>query len=205
MADIAQFTAAQAAFVLREPIRAVKKAFDLGPVRPILQLRSGASVRVIDWADLFYLFAARTLREHLTPGAREEFYKAVRHTRPEHGDEVRFGRFRVSVADLVDEVNRRTAELTELQSKVTFADDGKPAVGSRGVKVHRIASLLKGGLSVNAVLEEYPFLSTAAVETARAYAQAWPGRGRPYPRTTANRVMRGTPADEVPKDGDGGH
>jgi hypothetical protein len=57
MADMPGFTAAEAAFVLREPIRVVKKAFDRGPVRPIRQLRSGASVRVIDWPDLFYLFA----------------------------------------------------------------------------------------------------------------------------------------------------
>ena len=72
-----QFTAAEAAFVLREPIRTVKKALDRGPVRPVLQPRSGSQVRVIFWADLFYLFAVRVLGEDLTPKARTELYEAV--------------------------------------------------------------------------------------------------------------------------------
>ena len=102
----------------------------------------------------------------------------------------RFGRFRVAVADLVDELNARVAGLVELQNKVALADDGKAVLDARGVEVHRISALLNGGLSVDAVLEEYPFLSRADVETARAYAQAHPRPGRPYPRTTANRAKR---------------
>ena len=227
MADMNQFTAAEAAFMLREPIHNVKKALDMGPVRPVLQLRSGAFVRVIDWLDLLYLFAVRALREDLTPRARGQFHEALRRARPERGgprsgdprsgdlgsgdprfgDEVRFGRFRVAIADVVDEVKQRTADLAELRDKVTLADDGTAVLASRGVEVHRIAALLNGGLSVNAVLEEYPFLSRAAIETARAYAQASPRPGRPYPRTTANRAMRdpdfGRP-DEVPDDADDG-
>ncbi len=224
MPDTPGYTAAEAAFVLRVPIRAVKKAFDLGPVRPILQLRSGASVRVIDWADLFYLFAAHSLAEHLAPAARIELHTAVRRMRPHAvspdiadpaasdegqpviGDEVRFGRFRVAVADLVDELRHRTAVLAELQGKVAFAADGKPVVGARGVRVHRIAALLRGGLSLDAVMEEFPYLSRAAIETARDYAQVRPARGRPFPRTTAARARRGAglePPDEVLGEDDG--
>jgi uncharacterized protein (DUF433 family) len=203
MADMTQFTAAEAAFVLREPIRAVKKALDLGPVRPSLQRGSAASVRVIDWVDLFYLFAVRALREDLTPWARGEFHAALRRAWPECGDEVRFGRFRVAVADLVDEVKKRIAELAALRGSVGFAEDGRAILGCRGVEVHRIAALLNGGLSVDAVLEEYPFLSRAAVENAWTYARACPKAGRAYPRTTANRTGRDTslePPDEVPLD-----
>jgi uncharacterized protein (DUF433 family) len=158
---------------------------------------------VIGWADLLYLFAVRALREDLTPKARGQLHEALGRVLPECVDEVRFGRFRVAIADLVDEVKKRTIELAELQDKVAHADDGKAVLDSRGVEVHRIAALLNGGLSVNAVLEEYPFLSPAAVETARAYAQACPRPGRPYPRTTANRAMRDAwpePPDEVPDD-----
>src|SRR5882672_2338672 len=106
MEDMTQFTAAEAAFVLRQPVRAVKKALDRGPVRAILQLRSGGSVRVIGWADLFYLFAVRTLGEDLTLKARGELYEVLRQSPFECGDEVRFGRFRVAVADLVDDITR---------------------------------------------------------------------------------------------------
>jgi uncharacterized protein (DUF433 family) len=185
-----QFTAGEAAFVLREPIRAVKKALDRGPVRPVLQSRSGSPVRVILWADLFYLFAVRVLAEDLTPKARTELYEAVQRAQSSCGDEVRFGRFRIAVADLVDEVKKRVAELAELHNKVARAANGKAVLDARGVEVHRIAALLRGGLSVDAVVEEYPFLSHDAVETARAYAQAFPRPGRPYPRTTAARARR---------------
>jgi hypothetical protein len=206
MADKTQFTAAEAAFVLREPIRAVKKAFDKGPVRPVLQLRSGASVRVIGWTDLFYLFAVRVLGNDLTPKARAEFHAALQRAQPACADEVRFGRFRIVVADLIDEVKKRTTALAELQTRFALADNGKAVLDDRGVEVHRIAALLRGGLSVNAVLEEYPFLSQDAVETARAYAEVFPRPGRPYPRTTANRARREAglepPAEMAHDDGD---
>src|SRR5277367_4929547 len=100
MQEMTQFTAAEAAFLLREPIRAVKKAMDRGPVRAVLQLRSGAAVRVIDQADLLYLFTVRALHDDLTPRARGELYEAVRRVRPERADDILFGRFRVAVADL---------------------------------------------------------------------------------------------------------
>ncbi len=47
MAHMAQFTAAEAAFVLREPVRAVKKSLDLVPVRPVLVRRARASARAL--------------------------------------------------------------------------------------------------------------------------------------------------------------
>ncbi len=205
MADMTQFTAAEAAFVLRAPVRAVKKALDTGPVCPVLQLRSGIPVRVISWSDLFYLFAVRVLGEDLTPKARAEFHAAVQRAQPGFGDEVRFGRFRVAVADLVDEVKKRTAELAELHDKVARAGNGKAILDARGIEVHRIAALLRGGLSVDAIVEEYPFLSPDEVETARAYAQAFPRPGRPYPRTTAARARREArlePPAEMARDDD---
>ncbi len=167
-------------------------------MRAVLQLRFGAQVRVIGWSDLLYLFVVRALRVDLTPKARAEFYEALSRAQPDCADEVRFGRFHVAVADLVDELKQRTTELDELRGKVEFADNGNAVLASRGVEVHRIAALLNGGLSVNAVLEEYPFLSEDAVEVARTYAQTWPRPGRPYPRTTSNRAMRDTAEEEEP-------
>jgi uncharacterized protein (DUF433 family) len=200
-----QFTAAEAAFVLREPVRAVKKALDAGPVRPALLQRAGAPVRVIGWPDLFYLFAVRALREELTPKARGEFYEALQREPLERGREVRFGRFRIAVADLIEEVERRTAELAKLADKVEFRDDGEAVLKGSDVEVYRIAALLAGGLSVDQVLADYPSLSRDAVEVARAYAEAYPKPGRPYPRTTAKRALRGAgleALDEVLGGGD---
>jgi uncharacterized protein (DUF433 family) len=181
----------EAAFVLREPVRAVKKAFDAGPVRPVLLQKSGAPVRAIGWPDLFYLFAVKALREELTPKARTDFHEAIQRSAVEREGEVRFGRFRVAVADLVREIESRTAELADLASKVEFRADGEAVIKGSDVEVYRIAALVDGGLSVEEILTDYPSLTREAVETAKAYADAHPKPGRPYPRTTAKRALQG--------------
>lgn len=187
----AQYTASEAAFVLREPVRSVKKALDAGPVRPLLMRRAGTSVRAIEWRDLFYLYAVRALRDELTPKARTEFYEALQQAPIEQRGEVRFGRFRVSVTDLVAEVERRTGDLSALAEKVEFRADGEPLLKGTTIEVYRIAALLDGGASIEEVLEDYPSLSAGQVETARAYAEAYPKAGRPYPRTSVKRALRG--------------
>lgn len=191
MAHNAQYTAAEAAFVLREPVRAVKKALDAGPVRPVLLRRAGAPVRAIEWRDLFYLYAVRALRDELTPKARTEFYEALQQAPIERGDEVRFGRFRISVSDLVKEVERRTTDLTALADKVEFRADGEPMLKGTSTEVYRIAALLEGGAPIEQVLEDYPSLSRNQVETAQTYAEAYPKAGRPYPRTSVKGALQG--------------
>ncbi len=140
---MARFTAAEAAFILREPVRVVKKSLDLGPVRPVLVRRAGASVRAIEWRDLFYLYAVRVLRDELTPKSRSEFYDALQQTPIDHPDEVRFGRFRVSVRDLVQEVERRTADLAALAAKVEFRTDGEPLLKGTQVEVRNVSMTLR--------------------------------------------------------------
>lgn len=188
---MARFTAAEAAFVLREPVRSVKKSLDLGPVRPVLVRRAGTPVRAIEWRDLFYLYAVRALRDELTPKARSEFYEALQQTAIERRGEVRFGRFRISVRDLVQEVERRTADLAALAGKVEFRADGEPLLKGTQVEAYRITALLEGGASVAQALEDYPSLSREHVETARAYAEAYPKMGRPYPRASVKRALQG--------------
>ncbi len=191
MAHSAQYTATEAAFVLREPVRAVKKALDAGPVRPVLLRRAGAAVRAIEWRDLFYLYAVRALRDELTPKARSEFYEALQQTPIDRGDVVRFGRFRISVGDLVEEVEQRTSDLAALADKVEFRADGEPVLKGTSIEVYRISALLDGELSVEQVLEDYPSLSRQQVETAHAYAEAYPKAGRPYPRSSVKRALLG--------------
>jgi len=191
MAHTAQFTAAEAAFILREPVRAVKKALDAGPVRPVLLRRAGASVRTIGWNDLFYLYAVRALRDELTPKARTAFYEALQRTPIDRHDEVRFGRFRISVSDLVEEVERRASDLAALAETVTFRADGEPLLNGTEIEIYRIAALLDGDASIEQILDDYPSLSRQEIETARAYAEAYPKAGRPYPRTTVKRALQG--------------
>lgn len=191
MSQAHRYTATEVAFVLREPLKSVKKALDQGPVRPALLHRSGASVRAIGWSDLFYLYAVRALRDELTPKARIEFYEALQREPVERGRDVRFGRLRVAVSDLIDEVERRITTLSALVDKVEFRPDGEALLKDSRIEVHRIAALLDGGMSVDQILADYPSLSRDSVEFTRMYASAYPKPGRPYPPMTAKQALRG--------------
>lgn len=191
MSETLRFTAAEAAFVLQEPVKSVKKALDQGPIRPVLFHKAGSPVRAIDWSDLFYLYAVRTLREELTPKARGEFYEALKRQWGTQADEVQFGRFRVAIGDLRTEVEQRTRHLTELADKVEFGRDGEALLKGTDIAVHRIAALLDGGMPVEAVLADYPSLTREQVMAAKAYADAHPKPGRPYPPITTKQALRG--------------
>jgi uncharacterized protein (DUF433 family) len=123
--------------------------------------------------------------------SRNEFYEALQQTPIERGDEVHFGRFRISVRDLLEEVEQRTSDLAALAEKVEFRTDGEPLVKGTQIEVYRIAALLDGEASIEQVLEDYPSLSKQNAETAKAYAEAYPKAGRPYPRTGVKRVLQG--------------
>lgn len=143
---------------------------------------------------------ASSARALTPPGPARERARDVRHGRAQdalqeapigrHG-EVQFGRFRILVSDLVAEVERRTSDLSALAEKVEFRADDEPILNGTAIEVYRIAALLEGGASIKEVLEDYPSLSAGQVETARAYAEAYPKPGRPYPRTSVKRALAG--------------
>jgi uncharacterized protein (DUF433 family) len=190
VSEAVAFTAAEVAFVLREPVKTIKKALDDGPIRAKLVRKAGGAVRAIEWADVLYLFAVRTLRDELTPKARNEFYHALKRVPVERAHEVRFGRLSVSIDDLKAEVHKRARELAKLAKKVEFRQDGEAVLKGTDVEVHRVAALLAGGMTPKQICEDYPSLSAEAVANARAYADAHPKAGRPYPSKTAKRAIK---------------
>jgi uncharacterized protein (DUF433 family) len=190
MSQTAAFTAAEVAFVLREPIKAVKKALDDGPVEARLVRKPGGAVRAVEWPDLLYLYVVRSLREELTPKARNQLYHALKSTEVEHTQEIRFGRLSVAISDLRAEVEKRARELTALAEKIEFRTDGEPVLKGTDIEVHRIASLLAGGIDAGEICEDYPSLKPKMVDVARAYAEAHPKSGRPYPSRTVKRALK---------------
>jgi uncharacterized protein (DUF433 family) len=191
MADALAYTAAEVAFVLREPLKSVKKALDEGPVEAKLVRKAGSSVRAVEWTDLLYLFAARALRDELTPKARNELYHALKRAPVSHAREVRFGRLSVEIGDLKAEVEKRAHELAELAEKVEFRKDGEAILKGTDVEAHRIAALLSGGMSPEEIAEDYPSLTPEQIGSAKAYAAAYPKAGRPYPSRTAKSTLKG--------------
>lgn len=190
MAKLA-FTAAEAAFVLREPVKTVKKALDIGPIRARLIGKAGLSVRTLDLSDLVYLMVERGMRDELTRKGREEFYVALKKAPVEQTLEVRFGRLSVAINDAKEEVRKRADELSRLVEKVEFRKDGEPLLKGTTIEVHRVAALLNGGMTVEEVCKDYPSLTPALVTTAKTYAETHPKAGRPYPATTVKRALRG--------------
>jgi uncharacterized protein (DUF433 family) len=184
-----RLTTAEAAFVLEEPVRAIKKALDEGPIRAALVRKAGASVRALDRSDLVYLFAARALKDEITPKARAELYEALKAGAGEAAAVICFGRLSIDVSDFQAELDQRVGRLAELQDFVEFRADGEALIAGATVEVHRIAALLDGGATAEAVLADYPSLTREQVMSALAYAGAHPKPGRPYPRKSLKRAL----------------
>jgi uncharacterized protein (DUF433 family) len=110
---------------------------------------------------------------------------------------VRFGRFRITITDLLEEVEQRTHRLSELADKVEFGRDGEALLKGTTTEVYRIAALLDGGMQIDAVLADYPSLTHDQVMAAKAYAGAHPKPGRPYPPITVKQAMRGAGLDAL--------
>lgn len=203
MAGTTVFTPAEAAFLLGEPVKVLKKALDAGVVEAKLVRRPGVGlVREIEWPDVVYLHAVQALRDELTVKARAEFYKALKNTEIERVDEIRFGQLRVVIDDFKREMLERRRALEELVAKVEFRSDGEPLLKGTTIEVYRIAALLDGGLAPDEVADDYPSLSRDDIETARAYAGAYPKNGRPYPRTTAKRALAGIGLEALDEEAD---
>lgn len=191
MSEAVTFTPTEVAFVLREPVKMVKKALDEGPVQAKLIKKAGGTVRAIGWSDVLYLYAARALRHELTTKARNEFYDALKRVPVEQVHEVHFGRLIVPIDDLKAEIQKRTRALAELAEKVEFRQDGEAVLKGTDVEVYRVAALIGGGTTPEQIREDYPSLTPEAVTAARAYADAYPKAGRPYPSKTVKRAMKG--------------
>jgi len=191
MAEALAYTAAEVAFVLGEPVKSVRKALDKGPVEAKLVRKAGGAVRAVEWSDLLYLFAVRTLRDELTLKARNAFYHALKRTPLDQAHEVRFGRLSFAIDDLKAEVEKRARALDELSGKIEFRDGGEAILKGTKLEVHRIAALVFGGMSPDDIVEDYPSLTPDLIATAMIYAAAYPKVGRPYPARTIKRALAG--------------
>ncbi|MFO1061794.1 MAG: DUF433 domain-containing protein [Dongiaceae bacterium] len=186
-----RFTPAEAAFLLDEPVKAIRKALDRGPIDRRQVGGESGSARSVSWADVVYLFIERDLQDELTPRARADLYRALRRMPVENVDAVRFGRYTVDIRDLKARAYRRLRAFCALEDKVELSDNGEVLLRGRGVEVHRIAALLKGGMTPQEICADNPSLTPDDVATAKAYATAHPKAGRPYPPITAKRALAG--------------
>ena len=84
-------------------------------------------------------------------------------------------------------------------SGIAIDGQGRAVIAGTSIEAHRIAALLDGGMDVEEVLGDYISLDRAQVLAAKAYADAHPWTGRPYPPVTAKKAMRQAKLDGFEK------
>jgi uncharacterized protein (DUF433 family) len=85
----------------------------------------------------------------------------------------------------------RTSGSRRNSPRIEFRSDGEAFVKDTNVEVYRIAGLLAGGMTPEEICKDYPSLTPEYVATAKAYAEAHPKAGRPYPSKTVKRAIKG--------------
>lgn len=188
MTDV--LTTAQAAFVLGKQIDDFQRTVDKSPVKPRVVSRGGRRVRQFRLADLVFFHAYSELKRDLTPKSQEALYKAMRKLPAEpESNEVFFGNHAYRIDAHLKAVKSGLEELKALADEIVV--DGKETY-IRGTRIepHRIAALYDGGMAVDEILRDYPSLSQRQVLAAKAYSDANPKRGRPYPGLTAKAALR---------------
>jgi len=182
-------TTAQAAFVVGEPLDAFKKVIEKAPVKPRIVKRGGRRIRQFELADLVFLHAYGELKQEFTPKSQAALYQALL-VASHHGrrSEIVFGNHKYNIGRHVQIIESKLKELEKLTSQIDSSGSEAVIKGTR-IEPHRIAALLDGGMTVEAVLRDYPSLNAHQVLAAKAYAEANPKPGRPYPKQTAKAAM----------------
>jgi len=179
----------EAGFVLNRSPRAVNKAVDTGFINRGSR-RRGSTKRQLGLAELRFLkLEERLHKHHLTPVARDKLYRSLRNGLSRKAGRLDLGPLKVDLTELDREIEPRLRRLRRLKELVEQRSGKEPVIRGTEISVHVIAGLGRGQ-TVEEILEDYPRLSRAQVESAIEYAQAYPKRGRPYPARSFRRMLR---------------
>jgi uncharacterized protein (DUF433 family) len=195
-----EWTTAQAAFVLSEPLDAFKKVVERGPLRSRVARVGGLRIRKFRLGDLVFLHAQRELKAELTPKGRAELYEALTKVTVDGSQsEVAFGHLNFRFDRHLREVRTKLKELEKLTNEIDTSS-GEPLIVGTRIEVYRLAALLDGGMTVEAVLHDFPSLNERQVLAAKAYAEINTKIGRPYPKMTAKSAIRHSGLDALDRE-----
>lgn len=180
-------TLREAAFVfgdkLKEVVRTVEEHSELATKLAVGSRR----LRVLGMPDLMYLQALGEAREMLTPLGRRQLHEALLNAKAK--SEVLVGSFLLPLDRLRSSVEKRLEALSALKNGVDGSPQDPFIKGTR-IEVYRVSALLGGGATPESVAMDYPSLKLEQIELARAYAEAIPKKGRPYPKTSFKSGLR---------------
>jgi uncharacterized protein (DUF433 family) len=185
----------EASYVVGRPAKAINRAVDKGIIRAQAQRRGKGRLRKIGWPELRFLAIAGVVEKDLTPVARRKLYAAVRRLPPEtHRLELGVMEFRLLEIDR--RLTERLQRLDEVKVAIDESQEGNPVIRGTNVPVYVVAALARGQ-SVEEVIQDYPGLTPAQVNTAVEYAQVYPKPGRPLPTRSFKRMLSDMAASGV--------
>jgi uncharacterized protein (DUF433 family) len=190
-------TTSEAGYVLERSSLAINKAVDTGLIRAGTRQGPGGqgTLRILGRPELRFLKLADVLDKDLTPLGQRKIYEAIRRL-PEQQHQLRLGVLTVELLPVDRAIEERLARLMELKSHVETHASGDPVIRGTTVPVHVVAGLAKGE-SIDEIMQDYPSLTRAQVETAIEYARAYPKKGRPYPARSFKRMVADLGLEEI--------
>jgi uncharacterized protein (DUF433 family) len=188
------WTIAQAAMIIEKPSQLLQKTVERAPVKPALAQSGRKRIYVFEMRDLVFFCALDDMKDEITSHKQVELYEALKNIpRQSAIGTVEIGSLRYDFKPYVRRV-KKNIEATEKLFKLIDRTGDEPMIKGTGINAHRIAAL-HDGMTIEAILQDYPSLSEQQVLAAKAYAEGHPKAGRPYPKNTAKNVMRDARAD----------
>ncbi|MFI5015922.1 MAG: DUF433 domain-containing protein [Hyphomicrobiales bacterium] len=188
MSTAQTLTLSEAGYVLDRSPTTLNKAVDTGVIRA-KQRRVGKAVqRLLGPAELRFLRLAEELDKDLTPSGRRRLYEAIKKLSSDT-HRISLGRLVLDLARIDDDLQVRLRRLDAIHKRVESRQgQGEAVIKGTDVSAHLVASLARGQ-TVAEILEDFPSLNQAQVETAIEYGKAYPKRGRPYPGRSLKRAL----------------
>ena len=195
--EAVSLTTSEAGYVLERSHLAINKAVDTGLIRTSVRRgpRGQGTLRILGKPELRFLKLADVLDKDFTLLGQRKIYEAIRRL-PEQEHQLRIGVLTVELSPLDRAFEERLGRLMELRSYVERPASGEPVIRGTAVPVYVVASLAKGE-TVEEILEDYPSLTRAQIESAIEYAKAYPKKGRPYPARSFKRMVADMGLDEI--------
>jgi uncharacterized protein (DUF433 family) len=190
-------TTSEAGYVLERSSLAINKAVDTGLIQASARRGPGrhGTLRILGKPELRFLKLADFLGKDLTPLGQRKIYEAIRRL-PDQQHQLRLGVLTVELLPLDRAIEERLARLMALKNHVETQASGDPVIRGTTVPVHVVAGLAKGE-TVDEIMQDYPSLTRAQIETAIEYARAYPKKGRPYPARSFKRMVADLGLEEI--------
>ena len=147
-----QWTLPEAAFVLDQPLDAIKRDVNRRPLKPEASGPAKRAVRCVGLTDLVYLDMVATYRHTLTPSALDDLYVAVAKEPAQSAS--------VSVGPLIVQLKRHRTNVAQRLKALEAVDraieikHGAPVVRGTDIEVHRLAALSAGGATDEEIAQE---------------------------------------------------